>query len=708
MFFPQRSIPLNVGNIPITAPVLGRFQLRPCINVCQLNNRYASTLSKEEIYKIVDSVNNTKQWATLGNNAKVRNFILDNFSKSSDSNARALLQLKRKMVRCFNQRYSIALKYICEGLPTESDRLKFSSEFLLYVGPKKYQYFVGALSSIINDEQMSRNEKLRELYKYIEIHGKLNPNVTKTSGILLPNDIHKWFYNNVSKEQRIQHYIFLVDNSVKLSGHYAELMHNILLHGSQTEFYVVSFQHFLDIPGKADDFERKFHLIHSFKSMKRIIDLLIKKKKFKYMKQYLGSLTLKLEELESRSSKLKNGGRSNYFIEFLQTLQSFARASNNIEMFMEIMKSVADVISTKTPARIVRKSFAEVLTYFQGTGNTESAFKIMSLLNFYPITKSNSTFTNELLGRIIFSLRQYKDPKLSASYLLRTYNLVKTRALLNDLGLWCLIFEGKFGHLENKVVTSETFREKAISINIPTDLHMTSTPDWVALNELYIVTFDYHRGNLSKEEYRELILNCYQSYTTTLKNSLPIELKQKLDTSVLKSFLHTIKYDLLDDKLAYNILMHFFSLEVKPRLTRDNTPFGLVLYQNRSISQQEFNNVLELMQKLNEPMDHKIIITLVQRFLQSGNIESAHQWYQRLLASGYSLRHYSLIQAAIKNSWEVPDYAIKYLRESDIDDNFSEEILDDECLQDSMNCVHDEKLLQLAESLANKMSSKEA
>ncbi|CDO95076.1 unnamed protein product [Kluyveromyces dobzhanskii CBS 2104] len=661
--------------------------------------RFISSVSKEEVFGIINETKISQEWTVLRQDPRILNYVKEALNNPTSENVSELMQLKRKMMRALQKNYPHAVRHIEEGLPNTIDRLKFRSEFLRVVNTEHYACFLKSLEHIRTCKGLDRQTRRKELYKCIELHRRCNPGVTEASGILLPNNIHQWLFTSTPPEERLNHYLFLIDNTVLISGHFAQLTQQTMLNGSKMEYRVASFLHFIEDPEKHHIFNEKFSVMHTFGSMRRIVNLLIEENDVSHIKEYLDILTTRLQTVELRNQRIPYEVRKLYFIEFMHTLQQFARSTNHIDMFLETINTMIEYLPKDTPVPFIRNSFVEILNYFQSTGDTETVFKVMSILNDYPLTKPNTKFTNEMLGRILFSLRQFKDPKLTASYILITYNFIKSKEMLNNLGLWCLIFGNGFGHLNKKMILDTKQPDRFINLNVPECLRSKHAPDSVVLNELYIVVFDYYKGKLPSEEYKDLILTCYKSYCRFLKENVEAQLRWKIDTSILRTMIHRVKFDCLDDRLAYEMLMNFFSLNLNPRFNSKNTPFGLVLYRNENINQQEFNNVLELMQKCRAPMDHKVMITIVLKFIQSGSTELAHEWYSRLLKTGYQLRHFRMIEEAKKLGWEVPASAEEYLQECERKNQLEDDNFDDMYLQNPTEDAYTDELIETARDI---------
>lgn len=661
--------------------------------------RFISGISKDEVYCIIDTIKSSHEWHKLKQDQKMQAYVAEALTNPTSENVSELMQLKRKMMRTLNENYNLALGYIEEGLPGPIERLKFRSEFLRVVDSEHYAYFSKSLDHIRYCKGLDRATRRKEFYNCIELHRRCNPEVTEGSGILLPDDIHQWFFVFVPPDERMKHYLFLIENNVLISGHYAGLTQERMLKGSEMEYRVASFLHFIEDPEKRHIFDEKFSVMHPFRPMRRIVNLLITKKDMVHIKEYLDVLTTRLENVELRNERIPYDVRKLYFIEFMHTLQHFARCTNYIDMFLETVHSMMDALPKDTPVPFIRKSFVEILNYFQRIGDTETVFKIMSMFNEYPLTEPNTKFTNEMLGRILFSLRQFKDPKLTASYIVIAYKSIKTKKMLNNLGLWCLIFGNGFGRLNKKAIRDAKQPEKFINLNVPESLRFKRAPDSVALNELYIVVFDYYKSKLSPDEYRELVVKCYKYYCDFLKNHVNTYLQWRIDTSILRTMIHRAKFDIKDDRLAYEMLMNFYAMNLNPRFDSKNTPFGLVLYRNEAINQQEFNQVLELMQRCRAPMDHKIIITIVLKFIKSGNIDLAHEWYTRLLKTGYPLRHFKMIEEAKRLNWDIPEPAERYYEECERKNQLEEENFDDIYLQNPAEDSYTNDLIEAAKKI---------
>ena len=96
------------------------------------------------------------------------------------------------------------------------------------------------------------------------------------------------------------------------------------------------------------------------------------------------------------------------------------------------------------------------------------------------------------------------------------------------------------------------------------------------------------------------------------------------------------------------------------------------------------------------------MITIIQRFLRSNNVEYAKEWYNRLLQSGYSLKHFTLIQAAEEHGWNIPPEAKTYLKENADNNSSEEDYFDELYMQNPAEDSYTNSLLQLANDLGAK------
>lgn len=679
------------------------FNISRCTNrlgAVVVQRRWIAGVSKETMFDIINNAKSLKQLQILKNDERVHTYVGEALRNPTQETVHELMQVKRKMLRSLGKDYFLAVNYIEQSIPVDVDKLKFRTEFQKQVTPYQYDMFVKTLSHLRTKKGYDRPTRRKELYKAIELHRWCNPKITKESGILLPEDIHKWFYMFVPKEDRLSHYNFLIENNVVIAGDSAERFQSLMLTGSQLEYQVATFQHFIRDPTKRHLFEEKFIIMHAFKPIKNVVDTLIENNDIEHIKEYFDALITRLEHIELKNEKIPYVIRKSYFNQFMLSLLCFARHTYSVEMFLQVTQEFLNSLPKNTPVTFIQKPLAEIISHFQKNQDTETVFKLMSLFDKFALTKPNSKFTNEMLGRIVHSLRSFNDPKLTMSYILSTYCDEKTRIRLNSLGLWCLIFDNKFGHLPLQAIKHPEMRKKYITVNVPKRLKYKGTPDTAILNELYIVVFDYYKKKLSKEEYKELVLKCFSAYCHYLKKDLPDNERWKIDTSILRTMIHRAKYDLRDNRLAFDMLIKFYSLNLKPRFDSKSAPFGLVLYGNDSISQEEFNQVLKLMQECNAPMDSKLFITIILRFLKSDDIHSAHEWYNRFLKVGFHLKHFTLIEEAKRLEWTVPETAEKYYQECEEKNKLEEnESFDDIYLQSPVEDSYTEEILKIAEKL---------
>lgn len=174
--------------------------------------------------------------------------------------------------------------------------------------------------------------------------------------------------------------------------------------------------------------------MHAFKPIKNVVDTLIENNDIEHIKEYFDALITRLEHIELKNEKIPYVIRKSYFNQFMLSLLCFARHTYSVEMFLQVTQEFLNSLPKNTPVTFIQKPLAEIISHFQKNQDTETVFKLMSLFDKFALTKPNSKFTNEMLGRIVHSLRSFNDPKLTMSYILSTYCDEKTRIRLNSLG----------------------------------------------------------------------------------------------------------------------------------------------------------------------------------------------------------------------------------------------------------------------------------
>lgn len=636
--------------------------------------------SSQEIGRIYNTLNllKTSNHTEIVSNTCLNVFIQERLFKIEKIHDLKLV--KNKMMRTFTSGYGPIMRLYCSQLSTMQKVLCLMI-FYRHSGKIQYEAFVNALIYIMNST-LSTEDKKQRLYYVIKMQRELYSELAKQSGVLIPDEIHKWFYYNIPRSEFFNHYYYLIQNNVLVQSKFSLKFMDALLNGSEMEFQLATFQIFLHDPANKYIFDQQFTKMYNFASIKKIVTFTCNKKDFRFIQDYFLALTSRLEQKELSNVGISKETKKLSLIQFTHILLHFARTSNNVPLFLETFKSLTEFYSRSIPFSLFQKSLIEILNFLKLNGQHHHVFKVISLWNKVSLKRTNNNVTKRILGEIISTLRSFKDPKLSASYVITAYKSSKTKYIFNDLGLWSLIFHDSFSIIDKQLLLNDA-EKSVLKVDVPERLKFKRVPDSVILCEIYQVVLEYQASKLSKEKFHELILDLYYRYKDVMLKKANTYFYWRFDVSILRVLVHQSRFTLKDGKLAYMILNDFYSSGLKLKCSQRSNPFGIALYKNNSLTHTEVNQALILMAKCNIPLDSFTMISLILRYLSTDNIKEAYSWYQRFYKSGFEVKHYELIQAIKKYGWEFPKSFDPKLLDKPPDkyvkfpDSITEDIFDD-------------------------------
>lgn len=599
-----------------------------------------------------------------------------------DLNTNLLKRFKNKLIRKYQHNY---VYLVSELRPLCQDPWLFDVIFYRHSGTKQYSAFVKACGSIIDDTTLDVAAKKLKFYKLIELQHALYPNIAKASGILLPDTVHRWFWYNLPKNESFHHFYSLIKSDVILSTPHGSKLMNRLLQGSEMEQQLATFQIFLHEEANHPMFYNKFTKLYNFYMIKQATNFLISHKNFKFIKLYLSALLSRLETHELTNSTILESKRKILSIKFTNTLLHYLSKSDDPSMFLETFSTLIDLLKTTSkdaPLELLHTPFVLSIRYLRIKGHHEKVFKMISMADSIPF-KKNFKFTQLLLGELVSTLRSFNDPKITCSYIISAYKNKSTVPMLNNLGLWSLIYHNTLDRLTEQQLIEDLSRRTAWKAEIPLGLRKKTLPDNAVLTELYRIVLDRFSKDLSSAEFHHLVLGLYNKYKHTMLANQGKFHSWRLDCGVISVFLYYVRYQLKDNRLAFKILQDFYSSSLKIKNTTNSgiSPFAIVMYHNYELSQTEISSLLMLMHNAGVPLDFKTIVSMIFRLLKLNNVKDAHAWYKRLLSARFELKHFDLIQVVKKYNWELPSSFDKSLLDvkenSDRDGNSSGMLFDE-------------------------------
>ncbi|QLG72034.1 hypothetical protein HG535_0C03880 [Zygotorulaspora mrakii] len=569
-------------------------------------------------------------------------------------------RVKNKLTRRFKIHYS-AIFYALRKVTKDTAWL----DMILFrkIGPRQCMAFHKCLSMIIECKDINLEQKRKRMYDIISFQHDLFPEASQKRGIIIPEIIHKWCWENLPKQNSFDHYYFLIKNDVHLSSSLSvRKLGKRLMQGSEMELQLASLQIFLQNDAHKNLFFSKFSKLHSFDSMLLIINRLIYLKDFRNIKVYLSALLFKMDTGQVHDFFTSAKSKQLLFVKFNNALLYYLSQSQNIEMFLEtfttelqFMKKMGlmdEVEHSLSTMNLLHKPLLFITRLLRKKGMHEEVFKLISTIQKLPV-KKNYHFNQFILNELIASFRSFNDPKLTCQYVISGFKKVVTCELLNDMGLWSAVFHSHHHTLSKDSLYSEI---QGLETLLPTSMQVNSIPSCAVLTEIYRVVLATNARIMNQQQYQDFILNLYSKYTTFLKQK-----KSKLksfshDTGILNVFLHHIRFELKNFGLLFEILKDFYNqrFQIGIRNTTSRCPFSLVLYKNYEVSQSQVDYLLSLMHEHRLPLNFQFCTAMVIRYLNLNNPDEALTWYKRIVHAGFTINHALLIQAIEENGWEYP------------------------------------------------------
>ncbi|CAI4058970.1 Atp22p SKDI_04G5600 [Saccharomyces kudriavzevii IFO 1802] len=562
-------------------------------------------------------------------------------------------------------------------------RTVFSETF----GITEYASFFESLRDALRLKDPSKTEKKKLLYDIISQQHELHPEVAKNIGFCIPNEVHKWFWYNISKSESFNHYFFLLKNDVLLStSMYCMNFTNRLMKGTEMERQLVTLQVFLHDEKNIKLIMEKVVKLHTFDSLVALVNGLVKAKNFKFFKSYIQALLLKLEQ-DCYSGEDATKQKSLRYVRFNNTLLYYLLKSGNVELFMKTFQEELKFITSSGllnhidgNEHILNFPIHHYLNLLRVSNRQEELFNVISCLQSSTLMRYK-LFKEFLVGELVASFQAFRDPKLVCKYLLSSYSSKPSADILNALGIWGWVY-----HSKSTILTaSELIKELKIHSGIlPKTMRIGSPVTVPILTELYRSLLSSNFVSLERDQFKDCLLDLYYKYKTFLSKEANKYRYWRNDTGILNVFLNYIRFHAHEPRLAYDILLDFYSqpFAKNVRLTTVICPFSIVAYKNHELGQAELSELLQLMHKNGVPLTFKFCSAMVMHYIKIRDEKEARSWYNKILYGGFGIRHMALIQIIKDQGWPFPKNFDETLLAQLIEDNSIEEPTDDTIFTD--------------------------
>ncbi|CAR25717.1 hypothetical protein ZYGR_0A02840 [Zygosaccharomyces rouxii] len=567
-------------------------------------------------------------------------------------------KLRNRMKKQFGQNYHLIYPRLRQ---LSDDSLRLQMSLFRNSGRRQYDSFLKCLINILNRKDLIDTDKRQRLYDIITFQHEMYPGKNANSAMILPNEVHKWFWEHVPRQESFNHYYFLIKNDVYLSWpRYSWKFVKRMMQGSELELQLASFQLFLYQGNHQSIFHEKFHKLYSFHAMLLILHRVFKANDLRFAKVYVAVL---LRSMETREPSELSFFRFNNFLLY------YLSQTGDIELFFQAfsveLQFIKNVSKNGASLKILHRPLLFVLKLLRRQGYHEEFFTILSILQKVSLGQSQ-TFKQHAFTELITLLRSFNDCKLTSQYVMSGFDRESTGLLLNELGLWNAAFHGNAAVLDSLELQSEIDSLESL---LPSSMSLKGQPSMAVMTELYRLVLSTNAKVLNVDQYRDLLMTLYSNYTRVLQERKFIHPRH--DTGILNVFLYHARYELRDCKLSLALLQNFYAsgLARNIRVTSNKCPFSIVVYQNNEITQAEINQLLILMHDAKIPVHFQFCTSMVLRYLQLNNQEEAHAWYQRILHAGFKVEHRLLIKAIRDNNWQYPAGFDKVLVEKLDDDD---------------------------------------
>lgn len=552
-------------------------------------------------------------------------------------------KLRNRMKKHFGHNYHLIYPRLRQ---LSSDPLKLQMALFRNAGRRQYASFTQCLLNILNEADLMDMDKRRKLYNTITFQHDMFPGLNANSAMILPDEVHKWFWEHVPRQESFNHYYFLIKNDVYLSWpRHSWKFVKRMMQGSELELQLASFQLFLYRENHQSIFLQKFHKLYSFHAMLLILHRVFNANDLRFAKVYVAALLRNMEIREPNELS---------FLRFNNFLLYYLSQTGDIELFFKAfsveLQFIKNSFNNRDCLKILHRPLLFVLKLLRRQGYHEEFFTVLSVLQKLSLGQSQA-FKKHAFTELVTLLRSFNDCKLTIQYVMSAFDRESTGQLFNKLGLWNATFHGNATVLDDYELRSEI---ESLEGLLPPSMSLKGQPFMAIMTEVYMLVLSTNAKILNKNQYRDLLIGLYGNYTRELQRGLFVHPRH--DTGILNVFLYHVRYKLDDCKLSFALLQDFYSngLARNLRVTSNKCPFSIVVYQNNEITQAEINQLLFLMQEAKIPLHFNFCVSMVLRYLQLNNQEEAHSWYQRILHAGFKVEHRLLIRAIRDNQWEYP------------------------------------------------------
>ncbi|KAG0664556.1 mitochondrial translation factor atp22 [Maudiozyma exigua] len=603
---------------------------------------------------------------------------LNNWIEQNLSNFEQLAEIKSSLLNKFHLKtYKLIQKNLIE-ISNDPNYLKVLLQ--PYISTIQYQSFINYLEDTISQRGSKSPQEINNgLYKMIHSQSMMFKSNKPGASLVLPNSVHKWFYDNLPKSSTFQHYMFLIENNIFLSNcQHSRLFTERLLQGSELELQLVTFNYFLlrpDIYPNIEIIKQKFVTLHNFYDIYHIINLTIKRNKKETLSEsslsfYLQALLQKIVYYKDATSLTgKSNGRqlSIQFVKFVIQLLAVTTKLESTTLFKSVLQSLIlfmkknTYIDDKTFGKLLHRPMIHILQLLRAKGDQDAIFTFVANLGELSKIPKSHTYKKMIMNELILSLRYFNDPKLICQMLVSSKKYKKTSQLLNELGLWGSIFHSNCKKVPDSILTQEIENmPNLVSNSLRIDMIQNMS---LSLSEIYKSLFSTKSVMMQRDEYREFLVKLYLNYIKYIENNYTSHNFWKSDTRIIKYFLSSAMSHLQDKDLAYGLLMDFYSkpFAKKMRNKGKDCPFSIVLYGHMSLTTTQVNKALELMEQNGIPLTFKICSSMVFRYLNWHEIDIARSWYNKIVYSKFPISHDGLIGVCQKYNWELPPNSVTKL-----------------------------------------------
>ena len=543
-------------------------------------------------------------------------------------------------------------------------------------GLTEYASFFKALRDVLNLKDCSKCEKQKLLYDVISHQHKSYPEVARKIGFYIPDEVHEWFWNHVPKTESFNHYFFLLKSDVLLStSRYCTKFTNRLMKGTEMERQLATFQVFLHDETNIKPIMEKVLKLHTFDSLVVLVKGLAKVKNFRFIESYIQALLQKLEQ-HSYSGKDRKKQKSLRYVKFNNALLYYLLKSGNVVLFMKtFQEELKFIISSGLinhidgREHILNFPIHHYLNLLRVSNRQEELFDVISCLQSSSLMK-HKLFKEFLMGELIASFQAFRDPKLVCKYVLSSYSSKPSAIILNELGIWGWLYHSKSTTLTASDLTKEL---KTSSSVLPKSMRIGSAVTVPILTELYRSLLSSASVSLGRGQLKDCLLDLYYKYRSFLSKEASKYRYWRNDTGILNVFLNYIRFQAREPKLAYDILLNFYSQHFAKNviLTTTICPFSIVAYKNYALTQAEISELLQIMHKNGVPLTFKFCSAMVMHCVKIRDEKGARSWYDKILYGGFEIRHMALIQIIKDRGWPFPKKFDQRLLTQLVDDNNS-------------------------------------